>query len=96
MEFKKALNIKELNEHLIGKFYKNARIDELFIYPKNKQSLDKFMELYLDSGNAEESLLPFLNDNDFHVAVLCEKEKLISFGYYAPIDIELIGEALLD
>jgi len=43
MDYKKALRIKDLNDHLIGGLYKGAKIDEVIIYPNNKSFLVSFI-----------------------------------------------------
>jgi len=96
MKYENALKIVEKNQHLIGLNYKGARIDEIIIYPKKEKSLDIFLKLYLQSLNYKESIAKFLNEEEFHVAIICNKGMIDKAGWFAPIDIENINEAILN
>lgn len=93
MDYKEALRIKNLNDHLIGRLYKGAKIDEVIIYPNNKAVLDSFIKLYLETNDSAKALSPFMQQRDFHIAVICDKNKILTSGWFTPIDLEYISDA---
>lgn len=93
MNYTEAIRIKKTNGHLIGELYKGARIDEIVIYPKSDQ--DSFIKDYILSNDAEKSLIPYMQHNDLHVAVVCDKSKINLGWIVGPFDLELIDGAKL-
>ena len=72
MEFFKAVKIAQANKHLIGKKLKDKTIDEIIIMPTNANSQNEFLKRYIQTLNAQESIVPFMND-DVVVCVSCKE-----------------------
>jgi len=95
MNYSEALRIVEKNQHLLGKKFKGATIDELIIYPLNTSSKEKFLKNYLQTLNYKKSISDFLSEKEFHIAIVIDKKRMDSMGWYSIIDIEEVKEAIL-
>lgn len=83
MEFKKALNLKDKNQHLIGKFMDDNKIDEIALLPSKPDFQKMFINLYLKQLSGGIALLPFHGD-DVEVIAIFDKAKIklqSSFSY---------------
>lgn len=96
MLYKEALKLAEKNRHLIGRKYKGAIIDDIIVYPLKETSMNSFFELYSHSLNYEESISSFMKEEEFYIIGICEKEKFYKNGFYAPVPLELIEDAILE
>ena len=96
MLYKEALRLVEKNQHLIGRKYKGAIIDDIIVFPQKESSMNFFFELYSQTLNYEESISSFMDEQEFYVAVICEKDKLHKMGYFAPVSIDLIENSDLE
>tara|TARA_R110002074_G_scaffold108432_1_gene234017 strand:- start:165 stop:461 length:297 start_codon:yes stop_codon:yes gene_type:complete len=81
MTYLEAKKLKEDNLHIINSKHNGGNIDELIIHPTDPYEFEKFTELYLDSFNAEESILDF-KELDLTVSIVLEKEKTWENGLF--------------
>jgi len=95
MKYQNALKVVEKNQHLIVRQFKGLRIDEVIICPLKAKSLKEFLELYLQNYNSLESIKPFIGE-ELNVVVVCDIKRLDSNGWFAPLPIEYIEDAILD
>lgn len=75
MNFTDAVKIAEANQHLIGKIWKEATIDEIIIAPTDSALCSEFERLYIQSLNAQKSIVPFIN-SDVEVFVVFDKHRI--------------------
>ncbi len=79
MNFSEAKKIVDANQHLIGKQWKGAIIDEIIIAPTDFSLRDLFNRIYLQTLNAQQSIKPFIN-SDVDVVVICNKKAIDDKG----------------
>ena len=86
MNFFKAVKIAEANQHLIGKEWNGATIDEVIIAPTDPLLWAYFKRSYFQSLNAQQSVVPFMNSN-VDVYVVCNKKQIrtLNLFVYTPI-----------
>jgi hypothetical protein len=87
MTYLEAKKLKEKNVHIIGLKHNGGNIDELIIHPTDPYEFEKFRNLYLDSFNAEESILDF-KKTDLTVSIVLEKEKTWENGLFLIENLE--------
>ena len=87
MEFKKAVEIKAQNKELIGEKVNGAVIDEILIYPTEKESFQKFLQLYRRYNDADHAIAPFVNE-DVEVRCLVDKSRFFTQNLFAHVSIE--------
>lgn len=75
MKFAKALEVANLNNHLLGKKYLDGIIDEIIIVPVNTEEQSKFMALYIKTLDAQYSVKGFIN-SDVEVFAIVDKQKI--------------------
>lgn len=64
MEIKKARQVKEKNEQIIGlKDEKGFTATSIIIVPSNPHHNEQFLKLFIESKDAELSLIPYLNED---------------------------------
>jgi hypothetical protein len=87
MNFSKAKKIVEANQHLIGKQWKGAIIDEIIIAPTDSSLRNIFEKMYLQTLNAQQSIKPFIN-SDVNVIVVYNKKMIDNNGvmFYGSIN----------
>jgi hypothetical protein len=87
MTYNEALEVVNNNQNIIGKRIKGARIDEILIHPLNSKQWEEFSKSYVQSLNAQNSLLPYLG-SDLGVSVVLDKQKIRSHSifFYTSID----------
>lgn len=86
MTFKEALNLIDENKNLIGKKFRGATIDEFLVAPTDSVQRDQFSRLYIDSLNAQQSALPFIN-SDVDVLVVCDKHRIRQENFIATMTL---------
>ncbi|TAF74637.1 MAG: hypothetical protein EAZ53_08295 [Bacteroidetes bacterium] len=79
MEYQKALNLKDKNLHLLGKYENGARIDEIAIIPTNSESNELFMKEYFRTYSSEEISKLFFQE-DVEVVAIFNKKISINGG----------------
>ena len=72
MDFLDAVKIAEANQHLIGKEWKDATIDDIIIVPTNHNQWADFERLYIQTLNAQKAIVPFIN-SDVDIFVVFNK-----------------------
>lgn len=90
MDYQKAKELITNNQHLIGKTIKGGIIDELLIYPTEEKSYDRFIKSYIKSGDANNSLLPYKNQ-DVNVIAIIEKGRINANGILLHASLEAIA-----
>lgn len=81
MDYQTAINLKIKNKHLIGKLDKGATIDELILVPTNANLTDKFIKLYLQTLDGDESILPFTS-SDVDIVAVFDKDRIDGQGVF--------------
>lgn len=82
MNFKEAVALAEKNQNLIGKTLDGATIDEIIIYPTDAGSVERFKKDYARSLNAQQAILPYVDD-DCGLAVVLNKEDIRKKNLFA-------------
>ena len=75
MNFTDAVKIAEANQHLIGKIWKEATIDESIIAPTDSSQWEEYGRMYVQTLNAQQSIAPFVN-YDVEVFVVFDKHSI--------------------
>lgn len=86
MDYREAIKVVEANKHLLGKKMNGAVVDEIIIAPIDMVSWEDFESQYVQTNDAQTSILPYIN-SDLRVIAVFDK-KLWDQGVfiYAPID----------
>jgi hypothetical protein len=87
MNFDTAVKLKRENQELIGKKVNGATIDEIWIYPTNIESYQKFLQLYRRNFDADKAIAPFVNEN-VEVRCLMEKRTFVTRNILAHLSLE--------
>lgn len=98
MEFDKATELKEKNNHLIGKKDSGATIDELILVPTNADLAEECFKIYLQTLDGEQAILPFAGE-DVDIVAVFDKKLIHNRGVFfktdifnLPDDLEVITE----
>lgn len=75
MNFIEAVRIAEANQHLIGKVWNGATIEDVIVAPTDTFQWSEFERFYISSLNAQESIVPFMN-SDVEVFVVCDRFRI--------------------
>lgn len=75
MNYIEAVRIAEANQHLIGKVWNGATIEEIIVAPTDTLLWSEFERFYISSFNAQESIVPFMN-TDMEVFVVCDRFRI--------------------
>lgn len=75
MNYKKALELKNKNQHLIGQNYNGTIIDDLILMPIDDDIAKKVRNRYIISLNSEEAIYPFTN-TDLDVVAVCDQYRI--------------------
>jgi len=86
MDFRDALILAQSNEHLVGKIYRNERIDDLLIIPVHKCERELFIKSYVRSLDAQQSIVPFMKC-DVEVCALVQKNMIRRLRLFPVINI---------
>ena len=76
MKYKEALEIVNGNINLIGKETNIGLIDEIVIYPTDENLKEEFKKIYIKTGNANEAINPFINE-DVEISAIINKKMII-------------------
>ncbi len=74
MTFEEALQEIKDNSHLLGAKIAMGTIDELVIYPNNENAKETFKDIYFQTLNAEEAIMPFIKEDVSVSAIVNKKE----------------------
>lgn len=77
MRYIDAVKIAEANKHLIGQQWNGAIIDEIIIAPTDSSQWEEYSRMYIQTLNAQQSIVPFMN-SDVSVFVVCDKKRIRS------------------
>lgn len=75
MNFINAVRIAEANQHLIGKVWNGATIEEVIVAPTDTLQWSEFERFYISSLNAQKAIVPFMN-SDVGVFVVCDRFRI--------------------
>lgn len=75
MNFINAVRIADANQHLIGKVWNGATIEDVIVAPTDTLLWSEFERFYISSLNAQESMAPFMN-SDVEVFVVCDRFRI--------------------
>ena len=82
MKLKEAMQVAKQKETLIGTHqYKGAVLDEVIIAPSEANKFKRFEQLYVCNLNAQEALVPFIND-DLIVIGVFDKSRILKEGVF--------------
>lgn len=98
MEFLKAVELINKNQHLIGKKIEGAIIDELIVCPTDSNMFNDFSRQYLFVSNAQQAVAPYVNE-DVTVYAILDKHRIKTqsiFIYKKLIDLTNDLEVILD
>lgn len=87
MDFDTAVRLKKENQDLVGKNVNGATIDEIWIYPTNKESYVRFLQLYRRHFDPDQAIVPFVNE-DVDVQCLVEKRTFVTRNILGFLSIE--------
>jgi len=87
MEYNKAIELIKKNNHLIGKKYAGAIIDEIIPVPSNPEMNELFRFKYKQTLDWQNSILPFTN-LDVNLFAIFEKNRMSMGGLLVYIAIE--------
>ena len=76
MNFLKAVETAEKNKNIVGQKYNGGIIDEIIIYPTNPEMCKKFTLQYINSQNAQLSIIPYI-ETDVEIAVVIDKQRIL-------------------
>ena len=93
MKYSDALKMAHANKHLIGKVWNNAVVDEILIAPTNSKERSVFEKRYVQTLDAQESIIPFVN-SDVEVVLICNKDMIRTTGLFTYISIEALPKSL--
>jgi hypothetical protein len=80
MEFAKADDLKRKNQHLIGKQYKGATIDELILFPTDIKLSKDYLNIYMQIKDGEQAIKPF-SGVDVDVVAVFDKSTIDAQGF---------------
>lgn len=86
MTFEEALKVVDDNKQLIGKRYCGAVIDEFLIVPTNPEQYKNYYNLYIQTLNAQASVVPFINC-DLDILVVCDKKRITQEGTFMSLTL---------
>ncbi|MCR5549849.1 MAG: hypothetical protein K6F40_02775 [Bacteroidales bacterium] len=75
MNFVEAVKIADANQHLIGKVWNGATIEDVVVAPTDTLQWSEFERSYISSLNAQEAIIPFMN-SDVEVFVVCDRSRI--------------------
>lgn len=75
MNFIEAMKVADANQHLIGKSWKGATIEEIIIVPTDPIQSEEFSRMYIQTLDAQQSIVPYMN-SDVDVFVVCDKQQI--------------------
>ena len=82
MKLKEAMQVAKQKETLIRTHqYKGAVLDEVIIAPSDPTKFENFARLYVCNLNAQEALVPFIND-DLIVIGVFDKARILKEGVF--------------
>lgn len=91
MKFFDAVQLADSKKHLVGKTIKGTTLDEIIIVPTSTSEFDAFKLLYVQTLDAQQSIIPFMN-SDVDVVGVCDKSKIHKMGLFNYIRISEIKE----
>ena len=87
MNLEEAMQIAKKKEVLIRTYkYKGAVLDEVIIAPSDTSKFERFRQLYMRNLNAQEALIPFINDDVIVIGVF-DKARILNEGFLIFSDI---------
>ena len=87
MNLEEAMQIAKRKETLIGTHqYKGEVLDEVIIAPSDASKFKRFEQLYMRNLNAQEALMPFVDD-DLMVIGVFGKARILKEGFLFVSDI---------
>lgn len=81
MEYAKANEIINNNQHLIGKTFKGGRIDDLVIHPTDRNSHDEFTRSYIYNRNGAAAIQPFTKE-DVDIYAIIDSGRINAHGVF--------------
>lgn len=81
MIFNDALKTINAHKNIVGKCIDGAIIDELIIAPTNQKLWKQYEKMYIESLDAQQSVIPFIND-DLEVFVVFDKKKIRIYNVF--------------
>lgn len=91
MNFLEAVKIAEANQHLVGKEWKGATIDEIIIAPTETTLRTEFEKLYVQTLDAQQSIAPFVN-SDVEVFAVFDKKRIRTQNLFVYTSIHILVE----
>ena len=89
MKYKDAIKIVNDNINLIGKKTRLGQIDEIIIYPTDENLKEEFKKIYIKTGNANEAINPFINE-DVEISAIINKKMIIKQKIFFSTNLENI------
>lgn len=89
MKYKEALEIVNDNISLIGKKTNIGLIDEIIIYPTDENLKEEFKKIYIKTGNANDAINPFINE-DVEISAIINKKMIIRQKIFFSSNLENI------
>ncbi len=81
MNYNDAVKIAKANNHLIGKEWKGATIDEIIIVPTDAELRKEYERLYAQTWNAQAAISRFVN-NDVDIIIVLNKSYMRTMGVF--------------
>lgn len=76
MDFQKAIEIKEKNQHLLGmESPKGGTIDEIILVPTNEMYSNQFQRNYIQCLDGDIAIAPFIGQ-DVNILVVVDKYRI--------------------
>lgn len=89
MKYKDAIKIVNDNINLIGKKTRLGQIDEIIIYPTDENLKEEFKKIYIKTGNANEAINSFINE-DVEISAIINKKMIIKQKIFFSTNLENI------
>lgn len=86
MTFLEALSIADAKSNLIGSNLNGELIEDVLIIPTDTDNLKSFINMYMQTANAQQAITPFIQ-NDLKVVALFKREYLFKHGVFSTIDL---------
>lgn len=93
MNYEKALELKNKNQHLIGENYNGTIIDDLILMPIDNEIAKEVRSRYIISLNAEEAIYPFTN-TDLDVVAVSDQYRIKTKALFFQTSIFNIPNAI--
>lgn len=93
MNFNKALEVINKNNHLIGSDYKGSTLDEFIILPTDLAFRDIVTQQYVANRNAQQAIAPYINQ-DVEVFCVFDVGKINANGVLLTAQIGMLSDRL--